>query len=105
MTLDEADPRARLDAIRLDEDLTWRALAADIFRITGFTLSPATLYAFVKQDPRKKVSTRDRTLHKITRYLQTRKATVRRRPAGRARVPEVAAWLTTTLMPWLTLGI
>jgi hypothetical protein len=70
---------AELNRFRLDRDLTYQALAADIEEKLGAKLSWRTLHALLNTPPDRP---RDRTIHKIRRYLDVvrtprRKATTR----------------------------
>lgn len=64
-----ADPLDRLNDVRLARDWSYRQLADDITRVTGFAISAATLQPLlgVPRDHRPKPF--DRTLNKIRRYL------------------------------------
>jgi hypothetical protein len=63
---------AELDAYRLDHDLTWAQLAAEMAR-ADLPMSPRTLHYLVKRAP-PEARPLDRTLHKIRVFLAKRHA-------------------------------
>lgn len=85
--IDCADPLDRLNDVRLDRDWSYRQLADDITRVTGFAISAATLQPLLGVPRRDRPKPFDRTLHKIRRYLETLPAAAAkqpRKPKGRA---------------------
>jgi hypothetical protein len=61
---------AELDAYRLDHDLTWAQLAAEMAK-ADLPMSPRTLHYLVKRAP-VDAKPLDRTLHKIRVFLAKR---------------------------------
>jgi len=78
-----AESFAELELHRLDRDWTFDQLAAAMKR-AGFKIPMRTLHYLLKQAP-KNVRPRDRTMHKINRYLEHVRENDRRRRARAAR--------------------
>ena len=74
---------AALEIHRLDRDWTFDQLAAAMKR-AGSPIPMRTLHYLLKQAPRN-VRPRDRTMHKVRRYLEHVRENDRRRRAARAR--------------------
>lgn len=61
----------RLNDVRLARDWSYRQLAEDMARVTGFVISHATIQPLLSEAPPHRAKPYDRTLHKIRRYLET----------------------------------
>lgn len=64
---------ADLNEVRLERDWSYRQLADDIQRVTGFEISAQTLQPLLSVPPEERSKPYDRTLHKIRRYLDALK--------------------------------
>lgn len=73
-----------LDRLRLERDWTFAELAADMARVTGNRMVPRTLHYLCKRAPLD-ATPRDRTLHKVRRYLERARQRARRRAAAARR--------------------
>ncbi len=79
------DPEfAELEAYRLDHDLTWDELAADMARV-AITIPARTLHYVCKRLPADGHA-QDRTLHKIRKYLAHVRAAEARAATRRRKV-------------------
>lgn len=78
----------QLNDVRLTRDWSYRQLADDIERVTGYVVSAQTLQPLLSVPPGKRGKPYDRTLHKIRRYLDALRAEQSskpsRKPKGRA---------------------
>jgi transcriptional regulator with XRE-family HTH domain len=74
------DPVGELDALRLQNDWSYRELAADMKRVADVILSPATLHQILAD---RSIQPFDRTLYKIRQYLDQRAPVTPRRRAVR----------------------
>ncbi len=78
----------QLNDIRLSRDWSYRQLADDIARVTGFVISGQTLQPLLSKPRAQRGKPYDRTLHKIRLYVDAVRenppAKPARKPKGRA---------------------
>jgi hypothetical protein len=75
-----SETRRELDQVRLDADLTYEQLAESITATAG-SIDPASVYRFLNEPDRKPY---DRTVHRIRKFLDERRATVSAKRGKRA---------------------